>query len=157
MEVLHFAQNDTKFWKEAHLMTQQQVHDKIHTKEVLKAFDLAKHDHLPPPVKRTYADIADQFAIYSDYTAKYLDEESQKRAEKLAPQMAQKMAGEMATQMAEGIAAQMAGEMSAQKELEKTLSMCMRMIEKNMEDSLILEISGISKQELMLLKEKLKG
>ena len=131
------------FYRQAHLMNDKDVKTKIKTKEVLEAFEMTRISNLPQDVRESYASLAEQFAIYSDYTDRLVEEAREKATEKALAQMNVKLQESMERERQEA-------KIKAQ---EREHQFIVGMIIKGVPDEAICEIARISKDELDTLKQ----
>ncbi len=114
------------FYQKAHLMSDKDVKTEIKTREVLEAFEMTRLNNLPSDIQKSYADIAEQFAMYSDYTDDLVEEASRK-----------------------------AGERAMERGKEREHQLIAGMIIKGLTDEVICDIVGISKDELDKFKQSI--
>ena len=131
------------FYRQAHLMNDKDVKTKIKTREVLEAFEMTRLSNLPADIRESYASLAEQFAMYSDYTDSLVEE--------AMAQMNVKLQESMERERQERAKAQEEHARAHEREHQ----LISGMIIKGMPDEAICEIVGISVDALEKFKQSM--
>ncbi len=116
---------------------------------------MTRISNLPQDIRESYASLAEQFAIYSDYTDRLVEEAREKALAQMNVKLQESMERERqerAKAQEEHARAQEEAKLKAQEREHQLIS---GMIIKGMPDEAICEIVGISTDELDKLKQSI--